>query len=61
VGKRTIKKESKMKLGTIVAIVGVIIAVISALTLLSLKPVTIAIMAGGVALYLLGKKLNIKK
>jgi hypothetical protein len=60
VGKRIIK-ENKMKLGTIVAIVGVIIAVISALTLVSLKPVTIAIMAGGVALYLLGKKLNIKK
>jgi uncharacterized membrane protein len=47
-----------MKKGTIISIIGVLISVISALTLISLKPVTICIMAIGVALYLLGKKLN---
>ena len=47
-----------MKKGTIVSIVGVVIAVVAALTLISLKPVTICVMAAGVGLYLLGKKLN---
>jgi len=50
-----------MKLGTIVSIVGVVVAVIAGLTLVSLKPVTLFIMACGVSAYLLGKKLNEKK
>ena len=47
-----------MKKGTIVSIAGVLIAVIALATLFAKNMVTIVIVAAGVAIYLLGKKLN---
>lgn len=50
-----------MKTGTIVAIVGVLISVIATLMLVSKYPINVLAIGAGVAIYLLGKKLNAKK
>ena len=50
-----------MKKGTIVSIVGVIISVVATLTLVSKYPINVLAIGVGVAVYLLGKKLNEKK
>jgi hypothetical protein len=48
----------KLTIGTGITIVGAIIFIVTALTLVSRHPVILLIMGIGVALYLLGKKLK---